>query len=91
MFAYSCACQAEVAVSVESKLQSQNCTSYWTLEVSTRVPRLESIYVSICKLQPLYFVIGRFWRSTHCEGWKLLCFCEVPKFFFDSQIVFDRS
>ena len=56
MFTYSYACQAEVAVSVESKLQSWNCRSYWNLKVSARMPRLESIFVSICKLQLLYFV-----------------------------------
>ena len=37
-----CACQAEVVVNAESKVQSWNCKSYWNLEVSARVPRLES-------------------------------------------------
>ena len=44
MFSCSCARQAEVAVNGESKLQSQNCRSYWNLEVFARVPRLESNY-----------------------------------------------
>ena len=37
-FTYKCACQAKVVISIESKLQSWNCKSYWNLEVSTRVP-----------------------------------------------------
>ena len=48
MFTYSYACQTKVAVSAESKLQE-------LLEVFARAPKLESIYVFICKLQPLYF------------------------------------
>ena len=59
-FLYSCVCQAEVVVSAESKLQSQNCRSYWNLEVYARVPRLESNYVSICKLQQLIFCDNQF-------------------------------
>ena len=51
-FTYSCVCRAEVAANAESKLHGRNCRSYWNLEVSARVPRLESNYVSICKLQP---------------------------------------
>jgi hypothetical protein len=80
-FTYRCACQAEVAVSAESKLQSRNCRSYWNLKVSARGPRLESNYVSTCKLQPLYFVIGSFLRGLHYDWWKLCIahFCEVPK------------
>ena len=75
------ACQAEVAVNAESKLQSRNCKSYWNSEVFARVLRLESNYVSICKLQPLCFVIGSFWRGLHCGWWKLCRahFCEVFK------------
>ena len=69
-FTYSCACQAEVAMSVESKLQSWNCKSYWNLKVSTRVAILESNYVSIYKLKPLYIVTCSFGRGFHCEGWK---------------------
>ena len=66
MFTYSCACQADVA---ESKLPSR----YWNLEVYARVPRLESTYVSICRLQPLYFVTCSFWRGHHCEDiWQVL-------------------
>ena len=40
-FTYSCACQAdsEVAVNANLELRSQNCKSYWNLEVSARVPR----------------------------------------------------
>ena len=53
MFTYSGACQAKVALSVESKLHNRNCRSYWNLEVFARVPRLEANYVSIYKLQPL--------------------------------------
>jgi hypothetical protein len=54
----------------ESKLLSRNCRSYWNLEVSARVPRLESSYVYICKLQPVYFVKGNFWRGLHCDWWN---------------------
>jgi hypothetical protein len=67
----------KVTVNAESKLQSQNCKSYWNLEVSARVPRLESSYVLICKL---YLVTCNFWRSLHCD-WCKLCkahSCEVP-------------
>ena len=60
MFTYSCACLAEVAANAMSKLHSQNCGSYWKLEVSIGVPRLESNYVSICKFQPVYFVMAIF-------------------------------
>ena len=79
-FTYSCACQADVVVSVESRLHSRNCTCYWNLEVYARVPRLESNYVSICKLWPLHFVTCNFWRGNHCGWWKLCRahFCEVP-------------
>jgi hypothetical protein len=63
-FTYSVACQAEVVVSVELKLQRQNCKSCWNLEVCARVPRLESNYVSTCKLQSLYFVTSSFWRGV---------------------------
>ena len=59
-----------------------------------RVPRLESSYVSICKLQPLYCVTCNFWRGLHCEGWKLCKahFCEVPqkKTLLTAKIAFDR-
>ena len=87
---YSCACQAKVAVGAESKLHNRNCRSYWNLEVSTRVPRLESSDVSICKLQPLYFVTCCFCRSLHYERWKLCGahFVKCPKIktnFLDSQ------
>ena len=73
-----------IVVLAKVKLQSmlsQNCRSYWNLEVSARVPRLESRCVSICKLQPLYFVTSNFWRGLHCDGWKLCRthFCEVHK------------
>jgi hypothetical protein len=80
---YSCACQAEVVVSAKSKLHSRNCKSYWNFEVFARVPRLASNYVSICKLQALYFVTCWFWRGVNCERWKLCIahFCEVPKHF----------
>ena len=44
----------EVVVSVESKSYSQNLEVY---------ARLESSYVSICKLQALYFVTNNFWES----------------------------
>ena len=79
MFTYRCACQAKVAISVELKLQSQNCKSYWNLEVYARVPRLESNYIFICKMQALYFLIGIFFERP-CEGWKLcrVHFCKVP-------------
>ena len=89
-FTSNCACQAEVA-----SLQSRNCKSYWNLEVSTRVPRLESRYVSIYKLQPLYFVRSIFGRSLHCEGWKLCRaqFCEVlgkQKTFLTAKMAYYR-
>ena len=72
---------AKVAFNAESKLQSQNCKSYWNLKVFARVPRLESNYVSIYKLQSLYFVTSYFWRGLHCDRWKLwrAHFCEVPQ------------
>jgi hypothetical protein len=88
-FTYRCACQAKVVVSAESKLKSQIYRSYWNLEVFERVPRLESSYVFIRKLQPLYFVTCSFWRGLHCDWWNLCRahFCEVPpqKNFFDGQ------
>jgi hypothetical protein len=37
------------------------------LELSIRTPRLESNYVFIYKLQPLYFVRGNFWRDLHSD------------------------
>jgi hypothetical protein len=52
---------------LEKKLKSMNCMSYWNLKVFARVPRLDSSYVSICKLQPLYIVISNFWRGLHCD------------------------
>ena len=65
----------------ELKFWSQNCRSYWNLEVYARMPRLESNYVAIYKLQPFYFVTCGFWKGLHCEGWKLCKarFCEVPQ------------
>ena len=65
---------------VGSKLQSWNFRSFWNLEVYVREPRLESSYVSVCKLQPLYFVTCSYWRGLHCDWWKLCRarFCEVP-------------
>ena len=59
---------------------SRNCKSNWNLKVFARVPRLKSNYLSICKLQPLYFVASNFWRGIHCDQWKLCRahFCEVP-------------
>ena len=72
--------RSHIVVLAKPKLQSRNYKSYWNLEVYARVPRLESSYVCICKLQPLYFVTSIFWRGLHCEGWKLCRahFCEVP-------------
>ena len=97
MFTYNHACQSEVAVKVQSKLQSRNCKSYWNLKVSARVPRLESNCVFIRKLEPLYFVTSSFWRGLHCEGWKLCRahFCEVPqaktkKTFLTPKMAFDK-
>ena len=79
-FTYRSACQAEVALNAQLKLQSRNYKSYWNLEVSARVPRLESNYVLFFKLQPLYFVTSGFWRGLHWDWWKLrrAHFCEVP-------------
>jgi hypothetical protein len=68
-------------MSAESKSQSRNCRNHRNLEVFARVPRLESNYVYICKLQPLYFVTNIFlerpslWlvetlQSTFCEMLK---------------------
>ena len=73
----------EMCLPSQFKLQSmlsRNCTSSWNLEMFARVPRLESNYVSICKLQTLYFVTCGFWRGLHCDWWKLCraYFCEVP-------------
>ena len=71
--------------------------------MSPRVPRLECSYDSICKLQPLYFVIGRFWRGLRHEGWELCKahLCEVPKrkkeekrkekTFLTTKMIFDRA
>jgi hypothetical protein len=75
---------SHIVVLAKPKLQSVpswNCRSYWNLEVYGRVPRLESNYVPICKLQPLYFVTSNFWRGLHYDWWKLCRehFCEVPK------------
>ena len=74
---------------------SCNCWSYWNLKVSTRVPRLESSYVSIHKLQPLCCVTCNFWRGLHCEGWKSCRahFCEVPpkqNKILTAKMAFDR-
>ena len=89
-FTYSCACKAKVASSVESKLQRRNWRTYWNLEVFARVPRLESNYVYVLKLQPLYFVTCSFWRGLQHEGWNLYRahICEVlpkHKIFMDNQ------
>ena len=62
-FTYSCACQAKVPISAESKLQD-----YWTLEVFTGVPRLKSSYVSIYKFQPLHFVTCNFGEVFTTKG-----------------------
>ena len=75
--------RSHIVVIGKPKLQSvpsRSCKSLWNLEVYTRVPRLESNYVSIYKLQPSYFVTGNFWRNLHCEEWKLCRAhsCEVP-------------
>ena len=85
MFTYNCACQAKVAICAESKSHSQNCSSYLNLEMSTRVPRIESNYVFIYKLQAWYFAICGFWK-----GWKLCkaYFVKCPqnqKNIFDGQ------
>ena len=67
-FIYRCACQAEVAVGAAMKLHSKKCRGYLNLEVSRRMPRLESSYVSIYKLQPLYFVTGDFGDTVTVTG-----------------------
>ena len=93
-FTYSCGCHAEVAVGVELKLHNWNCRSYWNLKVSARVPRLDSSYVSICKLQPLYFVTCSFWKAFTMKGGKFAkhIFVKYPKYniIFDAHNVFDR-
>ena len=58
---------SHIALLAKLKLQSRNCKSSWNLEVFARVPRLESNYVFICKLQPLYLVTSIFWRGLHCD------------------------
>jgi hypothetical protein len=63
----SCACQDEVVANAKSKLHSQNCRSYWKLEVYAKMPRLESNYVFICKLQSLYFVTSIFLEKPSTE------------------------
>ena len=73
---------SHIVVFAKPKLQlvpSRNCMNYWNLEVSARVPRLESSYFSICKFQPLYFMTCSVWRCLHYEGWKLCRahFCKV--------------
>ena len=60
MFTYSFTCQVEVVVSAESKLHSRNCKIHWNLEVSARVPRLESNYVSTCKIATTVFCDRQF-------------------------------
>ena len=65
-------CQAKVVVSAKSKLHNRNCRSYSNLEVYARVPRLESNYVFINKLQPLYFVIWPSkWHVTGVEDFNI--------------------
>ena len=73
--------RSHIVVLVKPKLQSRNYKSYWNMEVSARVPRLESNYDFIYKLQALYFVTSSFWRGLHCEGCKLCRahFLEVPQ------------
>jgi hypothetical protein len=70
-FTYSCACQAEATVNGELKLQSRICISYWNLEFSARVAILESKYVSLCKLQPFYFVTSSFGKAFTVIGGNL--------------------
>jgi hypothetical protein len=93
-FTYSCACQAEVAVSAESKLQSWNCRSYWNLELSIRVSRLESNYASIVFANYSHYI---FWHALFGEAFTMKgenfakhIFVKCPKTqqkknFFDDQ------
>ena len=67
-YTYSYAYQANVAVNAESKLQSRNCRSYWNLEVFARVPRLESNYVYLHKLQPLILCHAIFGETFTVKG-----------------------
>ena len=67
-FPYNCVCEAEVAINTKLMLHSRNGKSYWNFEVFVRVPRLESNYVSIYKLQPSYFVMGGFGEAFTVKG-----------------------
>ena len=65
--------------------------SYWNVEVSTRVPRLESSYIFIYKLEPLYFVTCGFLKAFIVKGGNFAehIFVKCPQnknnFFIDSQ------
>jgi hypothetical protein len=85
-----CNHSSSTSPNVESKLQSRNCRRYWILEVSAKMPKSKSSYVSICKLQPLNLVTCNLWRGLHCDWWKLCRahFCKVPpqkEALFDDQ------
>ena len=76
-------------------IEHQHCRSYWNLEVYARMPRLESTYVFIGKLQPLYFTTYSFWRGLHYEGLggnfaKHMFVKCAPNFFWWPKWHFDR-
>ena len=80
--------RSHIVVLAKPKLQRRDRMSHWNLEVFARVPRLESNYVSICKLQPLHFVTGNFWRNFNVIGGNFAkhVFVKCPqKNFFDGQ------
>ena len=67
--------RSHIVVLAKPKLQlvsSRSCRTYWNLEVSTRVARLESNHVPICKLHPLYFVTRQFWEKPSVFRMKTL-------------------
>ena len=59
--------RSQIVALANMKLHSQNCRNCWNLEVYVGVPKLESSYVSICKLQPLYLVTSNFRRGLPCD------------------------
>ena len=76
-------------------IEHQHCRSYWNLEVYARMPRLESTYVFIGKLQPLHFTTYSFWRGLHYEGLggnfaKHMFVKCAPNFFWWPKWHFDR-
>ena len=76
--------RSHIVVLAKPKLQSvpsRSCRVIGIWKRLPRVPRVESNYVSIHTLQPMYVVTRNSWRGLHCEGRKLCRahFCEVPQ------------